>query len=782
MQTQKFHDMLLQNIKLSIKRLSNNKLYTFINLGGLALSFAIAILILLYVYNELTVDNNQENLTSLYRLVENKDKSAYTAATYGKYIINKYPEVKYVSQYFKTENIFQYNNSQSIKIENVAFLDSSFLNMFSINIIKRNTNKLLCTNQSIIISQKIAQKLFGDTNPLGQIMRIENTHDYIVEGVFEDYPSNSSFKHDVIANFPSIKFLWGFPEYDVTIDDGNGSFSTLIMLNENINKKELDERLRKDLDERFEGESEFYLQEFSDIYFNNEINDDYVRHGKKQIVYLFLAIALIIIIIAMINYINLSTSMSAKRALSIGIYKTLGAHRRSLIIQFMVETVLICILALVFGYILAELFIPAFNNMLQYSLQVKTFYAYPFNIISILTAVLIAFISGIYPAFYLTKLSPIKVLKGKLANIKGIGLFKKGLMVFQFIITIALITGTIVVYQQLNYWRNMDLGINKDHILSINLSAEVYDNASVFSEKVSRIPSVEDVCMGTGAPGGFGGGLNFIIDGREIKVRYVTIDANYADFYGIHIIDGEGFSKNNPETNKKKFLLNETAVKYMGFDNLFEKNFNGYRCIGIVNDFIYNSQQGAIEPLLMLFGNKESNISIKISPIGMPETLKKIEEVWNSMTSNFPFEYKFVDEIFDSHYKNEERLTKLLGYFAAFSIFIACLGLFGLISFMAEQRTKEIGVRKAHGANIRSIISLFSKEFIQLILISGIIATPLSYYILSVWLQNFAYPVKISWWVFAVSILIAIVISSMSVFYRAYKAASKNPVESLRYE
>jgi len=274
--------MLLQNIKLSIKRLSNNKLYTFINLGGLALSFAIAILILLYVYNELTVDNNQENLTSLYRLVENKDKSAYTAATYGKYIINKYPEVKYVSQYFKTENIFQYNNSQSIKIENVAFLDSSFLNMFSINIIKRNTNKLLCTNQSIIISQKIAQKLFGDTNPLGQIMRIENTHDYIVEGVFEDYPSNSSFKHDVIANFPSIKFLWGFPEYDVTIDDGNGSFSTLIMLNENINKKELDERLRKDLDERFEGESEFYLQEFSDIYFNNEINDDYVRHGKKM--------------------------------------------------------------------------------------------------------------------------------------------------------------------------------------------------------------------------------------------------------------------------------------------------------------------------------------------------------------------------------------------------------------------------------------------------------------------------------------------------------------------
>ena len=479
--------MLLQNIKSSLKRLSNNKLYTIINLGGLALSFAIAIIILLYVYNELTVDKNQKNLSSLYRLVENKDKAAYTAATYGKYIINKYPEVKYVTQYFKSENIFQYSTNQSIKIENVAFLDSSFLTMFSVNIIKRNANRLLCTDQSIIISQEIAHKLFGDSNPLGQIMRIENEHDYVVEAVFEDYPSNSSFKHDVIANFSSLKFLWGFPDYDVMVDDGNRSFLTLIMLNENVNKREIDEKLKNDLNERFDGELEFYLQKFSDIYFNNQIKDDYVRHGNKQIVYLFLIIALIIIMIAMINYINLSTSISAKRALSIGIYKTLGAHRKSLIIQFMVETVLICIMALVFGYILAELFIPVFNNMIQYNLQVKTFYAYPFNIISILVAVLIAFISGLYPAFYLTKLSPIKVLKGKIANVKGIGLFKKGLMVFQFIITIALITGTIIVYQQLNYWRNMDLGINKDYILSINLSAEVYDNASVFSEKIEII-------------------------------------------------------------------------------------------------------------------------------------------------------------------------------------------------------------------------------------------------------------------------------------------------------
>jgi len=784
MQTGKYNNMFIQNIKSSIKRLFQNKLYTIINVGGLALSFAIAILILLYVHNELNVDKYHKNLDNLYRLVENKDNHAYTAATYGGYAINKYPEAKYVAQYYvEYDRIFQYGNNKSIKIENLAYADSSFLKMFSINIIESNTNKLLCTDQSIIISQKTAQKLFGDADPLGQTMRLENTHDYIVEGIFEDYPSNSSFKHDIIAYFPSVKFMMGFPDYDVTKHDYNNMFTTFIMLNENVNKNDLNERIKKDYSERFWEGTEFYLQEFSDIYFNNDINDDYVRHGNKQIALLFLSIALIIIIIAMINYINLSTSISAKRALSIGIYKTLGAHRKNLIMQFMIETISICMLALILGFILAELFIPVFNNMLQYNLQVKTFYAFPFNMISLLCVFIIAVIGGLYPAFYLTKLSPLQVIKGKFVAGKGIGLFKKGLMVFQFIVTIVLITGTIIVYLQLNYWQNMDLGINKEHILSLNLSAEVYENASVFSERVSKIPSVEDICFGTGAPGGFDGGTTFNMeDGREIQVRYVSTDANYMDFYGINIIEGEGFSKNNPETNAGKFILNETAAKYMALDNLFEKDFGGARCIGVVKDFIYRSQKDAIKPLLIQFDDKESNISIKISPLGIPETLKQIEGVWYSMTTNFPFEYKFVNDIFDAKYKNEERLTKLLGYFAIFSIFIACLGLFGLISFMAEQRTKEIGVRKANGANIRNIILLFSKEFIQLIVISGIIAIPLSYYVLSKWLQNFAYATKLSWWVFAVSVIIAIVVSSLSVFYRAYSAASQNPVDALRYE
>ncbi|MCB2196312.1 MAG: ABC transporter permease [Bacteroidetes bacterium] len=775
--------MLLQNIKSSIKRIARNKLYSIINIGGLALSFAIAILILLYVHNELNVDTYHKNLNNLFRLVDNKSKNAYTPATFGEFIINKYPEVKYVSQYFVHDAIFQYGNNKSVKVENLAYADSSFLDMFSINILKSKKNELLTTNQSIIISQKTAKKLFGDTDPLGQIMRFENTYDYVVEGVFEDYPSNSSFKHDVIANFPSVKYLFGYPEYDVMKDEGNGSFSTFIMLYENVNKHDLNERIKKDFSEkRFWEGSECYLQEFSDIYFNNTINDDYVRHGNKQVTLLFLSIALIIIVIAMINYINLSTSISAKRALSIGIYKTLGAHRKNLIVQFMLETLNICMLALILGFILAELFIPVFNNMLQYNLQVKTFYAFPFNMISLLCILTIAVISGLYPAFYLTKLSPLQVLKAKFVTGKGIGLFKKALMVFQFIVTIVLITGTIVVYKQLNYWHNMDFGIDKDYVISINLSAEMHENASVFSERVSKIPSVEDICFSSITPGSNIGGLGFRMDDRVLNVRYLAVDANYMDFYGIDIIEGEGFSKGNPEINARKFLLNETAAKYMACDNLFEKEIKVGRCIGVFKDYIYMSQKDAIKPLLILFGDKESKMSIKLSPIGMPETLKQIEEVWNSMTLNFPFEYKFINELFATKYKNEERLTKLLGYFAIFSIFIACLGLFGLISFMAEQRTKEIGIRKANGANIKDIILLFSKEFIQLILISGIIAIPLSNFILSKWLQNFAYATKLSWWIFAVSIIIAIVVSSLSVFYRAYRAASQNPTECLRYE
>ena len=775
--------MLFQNIKTSIKRLFNNKLYTIINIGGLALSFAVAILILLYVNNELNVDKYHTNLNKIYRLVDRNGNYASVSAKFGEYIKNKYPEVESFSRYVELESVFQYEGNKSIKIDHIAFLDSSALDIFSINILKSKSKDLLRNDQSIIISESIAKKLFGEKNPIGQIMRYGNIYDYVIEGIFEDYPSTSCLKHDVIANFHSVKYIWGgFPEYDVLESEGNWSFTTFLMLNENANKREFDKILQKDIVERFKRPTQFYLQKFSDIYFNNDIQDGGFNHSKKQIVYLFLTIALIIIMIAMINYINLSTSISSKRTLSIGIYKTLGAHRGNLILQFMLETIIICILALIFGYILAELFIPTFNNLLHYNLQVKSFYVYPFNIISIIIALLISLISGIYPALFLTRFSPIRTLKGKISKAKGIGLFKKGLMVFQFIITIALITGTIVVYKQLSYWRNMDIGIYKENILTLEINTDLYKNVNVFQEKVTKIASVENTCFSNGTIGTVRNGLYDNIDGQKISMRHLLIDNNYIDMYNIQVIDGEGYSKGNPEVNKYKYLLNEAAVKYLNWENAYEKDIWGNKCIGVIKDFNFASQHNAIAPLIISFSTYNTTFSIKILPENIPSTLKQIEKIWNEMSPDFPFEYKFIDDIFDSHYKNEERLTKLLGYFAVFSIFIACLGLFGLISFMAEQRTKEIGVRKANGANVKNIILLFSKEFIQLILISGIIAIPLSYYVLSKWLQNFAYATKLSWWVFAISIIIAIIISSLSVLYRAYRAASQNPVDALRYE
>ena len=775
--------MLLQNIKSSIKRLLNNKLYSLINIGGLSLSFAVAILILLYIHNELTTDKYHKNLDKLYRLTENKNTSADTPAKFGEYVKDKFPEIKYFTRYKEFDQVIQYDNDKSIKMDHVAYMDSSCLEMFSIKIVKSNRNKLLRTNQSIIISETTAKKLFGDADPIGKTIRFENLHDYIIEGVFEDYPTNSSLQHNIIASFPSIKFFWGWPDYDVLKDEGNWSVSTYVLLNDGVNKANLDERLQKDLLERFGRKTEFHLQEFSSIYFDNEISDG-IRHGKTQIVYLFLSIALIIIIIAMINYINLSTSISAKRALSVGIYKTLGAQRKNLIFQFMIETILICLFSLILGYILAELFIPTFNNLLQYKLQVKSFYAFPFSIISIAIAILIGLISGVYPSMYLTRFSPLEILKGKASGTKGIGLFKKGLMVFQFVITIALITGTIVVYKQLNYWRNMDIGVNKDHVLVLHPSDDLQKSAKVFKEKIEKIAGVEDVSFSKGTIGNVGNGLYDVIDDQTINLRDLRVDANYFDLFGIEVIDGHGFSKSNSKINEYKYLLNEAAVKYLDWETAYEKDLWGCKCIGVVKDFNFASQQDAIAPLFILFTEEEGAwiINIKISSVNIPSTIKQIEEIWTEMSPDNPFEYKFIDDIFNEQYNSEERLTKLLGYFAIFSIFIACLGLFGLISFIAEQRTKEIGIRKTNGATIGNIILLFSKEFIQLIIISGIIAVPLSYYVLSKWLQNFAYATKVSWWVFAISIVIAIVVSSLTVFYRAYRAASQNPIEALRYE
>jgi putative ABC transport system permease protein len=775
--------MIFQNIKTSLKRLVNNKLYTVINVGGLSLSFAVAILMLLYVHNELTTDKYHSNLDNIYRLTENKNKSDDTPAKFGEYVKNKFPEIKYFTRYKEFNQVIQYDNDKSIKMDHIAYMDSSCLEMFSINIVKNNRNKLLRTNQSIIISETTAKKLFGDADPLGKTIRFENKHDFVIEGVFEDYPSNSSLHHNIIASFPSIKFFWGWPDYDILKEEGNWSVSTYVMLNDGVNKANFDERLQKDLLERFGRQTEFYLQEYSSIYFDNEISDE-IRHGKTQIVYLFLSIAIIIIIIAMINYINLSTSMSAKRALSIGIYKTLGAHRKSLIFQFMIETIMICLFSLILGYILAELFIPTFNNLLQYELQVKSFYSFPFSIISIAVAILIGLISGVYPSMYLTRFSPLQILKGKAFGTKGIGLFKKGLMVFQFIITITLITGTIIVYKQLNYWRTMDIGVNRDNILVLHPSDDIQESAKVFKEKIGKITGVEDVSFSKGTVGNVVNGLYDVIDDQTINLRHLRVDANYFDLFGIEVIDGGGFSKSNPKINKQKYLLNEAAVKYLDWETAYEKDLWGWKCIGVIKDFNFASQQDAIAPLFISFTEDEVawTINIKISSLNIPSTIKQIEAIYAEMSPADPFEYQFINDIFNKQYNSEERLTKLLGYFAIFSIFIACLGLFGLISFMAEQRTKEIGLRKANGAGIRDIISLFSKEFVQLILISGLIAIPLSYYILTKWLQDFAYATKLSWWIFAVSVLIAIVVSSLSVFYRAYKAASQNPVEALRYE
>jgi|GEM_PF-3231775 len=581
--------MIFQNIKTSLKRLLNNKLYSIINIGGLSLSFAVAILILLYVNNELNVDKYHTNLNKIYRLVDRNGNYASVSAKFGEYIKNKYPEVESFSRYVELESVFQYEGNKSIKIDHIAFLDSSALDIFSINILKSKSKDMLRNDQSIIISESIAKKLFGEKNPIGQVMRYGNIYDYIIEGVFEDYSPTSCFKHDVIASFPSVKYIWGgFPEYNVVEAEGNWSFTTFFLLNEDVNKQEFDKILQKDIVERFSRPTQFYLQEFSDIYFNNDIEDGGFNHGKRSIVYLFLTIALIIILIAMINYINLSTSISAKRALSIGIYKTLGAHRGNLIWQFMLETIIICNLSLILGYILAELFIPTFNNLLQYNLQVKSFYVYPFNLISIIITTMIGLISGLYPAFYLTKFSPNEILKSKIAKTKGIGLFKKGLMIFQFIITIVLITGTMVVYKQLSFWRNMDVGVNKDYILTLELNSDLENDGKVFQEKVEKIASVENTCFSNGTAGDVRNGLYDNIDGQRISIKQLHIDEDYLDVYGIQVIEGVGFSKTNIEINKKSYLLNEAAVKYLNWENAYEKDIWGWKCIGVIKDLILN--------------------------------------------------------------------------------------------------------------------------------------------------------------------------------------------------
>jgi len=502
-----------------------------------------------------------------------------------------------------------------------------------------------------------------------------------------------------------------------------------------------------------------------------------------QFVNLFIGIALFIIVIACINYINLTTAKAGSRAREVGIRKVVGAYKQKLIKQFLTESILLIFVSLIIGFLLAELSITEFNRLAETNLHVKSFYVFPFNVLFVIGAILLGLISGLYPALALTSFKTVEVIKGKVSRSRS-GIFaRKALMVFQFVISLVMIVGTIVIYRQINYVKNINLGFDKENVIQLKTKDNAYKNAQDFKQELLTIPGVQKISFANAVPGDITNGMFAQVDGKDINMRHLKCDPEYFDLMGLQLVSGRHFSSEDEADREGRYMLNEAAAKIYGWEDPYQIRLWGFELIGIVKDFNFESLHQPVGPLFITFLDTMDEIIIRISGTNQSATLAEIEKVWMKKYPEDPFNFEFVDQVVDQQYKAEERLGNIVSYFSIFALIIACMGLLGMTSYMIQQRRREIGIRKVHGGAVKQIVNMLSFEFVKWVFLAFIISVPVSYYLMKTWLaNNFTYQVELDWWIFALSGVAVVVISLLTVIIQSYRAAMMNPVDSLRYE
>ena len=802
--------------KYSFRALKRQKSYVLINVFGLAIGLACSLIILLFIRYEISFDQYHEKKDRIYRVILNgrlggqEALAAFTASPVGPAMLNEFPEV---------ENFLRLNNwgKTIIRQEEQRFTDfrfmqadSSFFEFFSIPLISGNKTDVLNDPHSIVLSRSTAKKIFGDTNPLNQLLRInEDPKSYMVTGIYEDIPETTHFEADAIGSFMTN---------NRSSDDEwlANSFSTYVMLHPGTDPAKVDDRFKGLIEKyvgpeitRFLGLSmehfleqgnrySYYLQKLTDIHLEPAIQQEMKPANDPKYLWIFGSIALLIIIIASINFMNLSTAQAGKRAKEVGIKKVSGSNRQLLIMQFLMETVILAMLALAITLLITELSLPYFNNLLGTELSVgylSHWYVIP---ALLLGTFIIGLFAGSYPAFYLSAFNPYMVLKGiRTHNRRGIGL-RSALVVLQFSISIILIIGTLIMFRQISFMLNKDLGFDKEHVLVIRNANMIGEKVGSFKEEVKAIPGVRNVSASTAVPGHNNNNNGYTVKGRPEESYLLQtnwVDYDYLDTYGIELASGRFFDPKN-SLDKDACLINENTVKSYSFEDPFAIRFSKpddvdqgeatpMPVIGVVKDFHFQSLKTDIGPYLFRFKREDINwgyISIKLSPNAGRNAAEEIEKTWGSFTNNDPMQYFFMDQDFNRLYREERQNARLAIIFTILAIIIASLGLFGLTSFSVQQRTKEMGVRKTFGASVLNIWQLVAKEILILVAVSTIIAWPLVYWIADNWLQNYHYRVPLNLTDFMAGFLIALVIALITISHRTLKTARVNPAESLRYE
>jgi len=793
--------MLKNYIKIAWRNMRRHKGYSLINIAGLVLGLSCFILVSLYVQYELSYDKYHEDYDRIFRIINhqpeknymNSDYFAWTQGPLAPTLMDRYPEVESAARMNMSHNQLIIYGKDSFLVDDFYFADPEIFNIFSLKLLYGDPETALDNPDSIVISEATAKRIFGNKNPIREILKYENSKDLIVTGVLRNMPQNSHFRMEIVLPFKNFMEI---QEMDADRWSPGWYCYTYCLLKEEAEPDVLEDKLLSLSAEVFKKnniESRLVLQPIEKIHLHSNINGEISANGNIKYVYLFSSIAFLILIIACINYMNLGTVRSLQRGREAGIRKVVGAQKSQLIRQFLGESTLLTVISFILSVGVVGIVLPLFNAFFERDITMILLGDLKFLPILLALILFTGIISGVYPAFIISSSKPIVSLRGSLIQgSKGLAA-RSILVVFQFAISIVLIISTQVVKNQLVFIQNKNVGYTKDQIVVLRLrDREIMRNIDTIKTELLKNNQVLAVSGSNYLPNNITSFNRFpwpdSPDGSLLTIYTAYVDYDFIDLYGLKLSQGRNFSKEFISDPQEAVLINETAAKALGFEKLEGQRLkhNDSRnpeIVGVLKDFNFHSLHNEVSPLCLYLNPRYTpHLSVKIKGNNIPDSLRFIQGRIEAISADYPFEYRFFDDIFDQAYRNEQRLGSLFMVCAGIAVFIACLGLLGLASFTAEQRTKEIGIRKVLGASVSNIIQLLSSAFLRWVLLANILSWPIAYYVMNRWLENFAYRIDLNVWIFIISGLAALGISLLTISYQSIKAATANPVDSLRYE
>jgi putative ABC transport system permease protein len=773
---------MLEKLKQSFKNMRGSRSYLLINIGGLSIAFAVFMLIMLFVLNEFNFDKFNTNGDRVYRIEEGENNQV--PMSISRISKETFPEVENSVLIKSTNNHWISYEKNFFEVKDFCFAENSFFEMFSVPFILGDPETALIEPYTIVLAESLAKKIFGDKNPIGQQVNFKNQHDYTVTGVIKDLP-DFHLPAKAIASFKSVEVA-----FNLTDDNWSWNLVSYLMLSDNHDKELLETKMNKqfsNIEQWNVKEPKFSLRSFRDIYLasDTEANDE-TKHGNMTLLIVLMVVGAFIILIASINFINLTISRGLKKAKDIHVRRILGSSKTAIVVQYIVDSIILCVISLFIAFIIVYWSLPLYENLINKELNILNVFNVQSILFIILGILILGFFYGLIPAWFLLKADARQSLKGGQVVAKRTG-FNVGLITFQYAISIILICGTIITYKQLMFSQNTSLGFNKEQVLSIDLVPSLKKNLDDFKSRLLESPNISDVSFVSDNITQFKQyGTMVTVNEEKYMFNYGIIDPDFIPLMDIELLQGENFSQDIQSQMGEFYITNEAGWDIIKNSKTKDDGYkNGKRrLLGVIKNIHFESFHKKIGPMIFYWAPADyHNIALlKLTAGNASQTLNYIDKIYTEMAPGSLCKYQFIDEEFNRLYITERMMVKLLGIFSLLAILIATLGIISLSTMAAETRTKEIGIRKVNGAHISDVIILLNKDFLKWVAIAFVVAVPIAYYIMNKWLEDFAYKTSLSWWIFALSGLLAFVIALLTVSYQSWSAARRNPIEALRYE